>query len=741
MIERIPRVSLRNIARRKSAQAASIRPGASVTSPITAASWPSVLQAAQKRGGLARGHGGEEAAGGLRVEEEVGARPRRGFEDAQHRGAVRRREGGGDAGDRQRLRAGQEGDGGQIQPGAGARGGADVGQMAGEAEAGHVGHRAGAAEEARGLALGAEHHLVALGHVAAPRRPAHLGGEEGAGAEGLGQDQRVAGAGAGEGDRRFRKAGDGEARGHLGAHGGVAADDGRALGGEGLRGGGQHLAQRLGLHRLAHAGQGERGQGGLGRRAHGPDVAHGVDGGDAGEEPGILGEGAQVVGGEDLGAPADAEHRGVVAGQGLHVRARGWRQGFERAGEGAAADLGAAAAAEGGGRHRLGDAGGGVAGDGRRGHRRQIRELLHEAPVDAVLEAPQERAAAGGKARAVGRRPLGAHGDELEVVPLRPVLLSAAVPQGGAEVVEEDRGGADGVGAGLGAGIVREAGAVAGGEDHRVGGGGQIRADVEKAVGGGQAGGGDPGPGAGAGDADREGRGDRAAVLEDDGTRADLGDAASLDQLDAEPAHRGAQAAGGGGADLAQRRGGLDRADGGAGAEGVGHGHGELAAADAAADHRDVAGGIIPKGAPAGGEGAERLGGDGVRGEAGQVRHGRSDADIEREGVEGDGGAALDRDAPGGEVDAGGGCDDEARAGVAGEAHEVDLERLAPVVAGDVAGQHPGVGGDGPRVDQGEAGAGQRVHAPAAQHQRVGVAAAEEDEVSGEGDLVHRGRR
>ena len=78
---------------------------------------------------------------------------------------------------------------------------------------------------------------------------------------------------------------------------------------------------------------------------------------------------------------------------------------------------------------------------------------------------------------------------------------------------------------------------------------------------------------------------------------------------------------------------------------------------------------------------------------------------------------------------------DDSRPGESREPDEVDVERLAAVMTGDVTGQHAGIGGARARIDQGQPRAGQRVHAPFAQDERMGVPPANEDQVSGEGPV------
>ena len=115
---------------------------------------------------------------------------------------------------------------------------------------------------------------------------------------------------------------------------------------------------------------------------------------------------------------------------------------------------------------------------------------------------------------------------------------------------------------------------------------------------------------------------------------------------------------------------------------------------------------------------------------AGQVR---GDADVDGGKVIGQGRAAGEVDQPRLPVDAGGAVEDQAGLGEPGQTDQVDHQRFAPVMARDEAGQHPGIGRDGIGVDDGQPGAGQGVHRPHPQHQRMGMAAAEKDKVADRG--------
>ena len=93
------------------------------------------------------------------------------------------------------------------------------------------------------------------------------------------------------------------------------------------------------LHPLTHPGQGDREERGLRRRAHGPDIAEGVDRRDLREQVGILREGAQVIGTDDLKAAARLQHGGIIADAGHRVSARRGPPAGQSFGQDVAADF------------------------------------------------------------------------------------------------------------------------------------------------------------------------------------------------------------------------------------------------------------------------------------------------------------------------------------------------------------------------------------------------------------------
>ena len=139
------------------------------------------------------------------------------------------------------------------------------------------------------------------------------------------------------------------------------------------------------------------------------------------------------------------------------------------------------------------------------------------------------------------------------------------------------------------------------------------------------------------------------------------------------------------------------------------------------------------EGFPLRGIGAEGFRRNGMVQRARQAGQVRGDADVDGGKVVGDGRAVGEVDEPRPRVYAGGAVKDQAGVGEAGKADEVDHQLFPPVMPGDETWQHAGVGGDGIGVDQGQPGSGQRVHRPHPQDQRMGMAAAQKDEVADRG--------
>ena len=508
-------------------------------------------------------------------------------------------------------------------------------------------------------------------------------------------------------------------------------------------GGRGDLAQGLGLHPRRHARQDHRRERDLRCSAHRPDVAQRVDRGETGQLPGILGEAAQVVGRDHLDARAVGQDGGIVARAAEHVGALGRGQHRQGRLEIVGPDLGPAPAAE-----RLvaqfgADARGKVPRQGRRLHLRQIVELLHEGAVDPVLPAP-EPVPGGAQTRLVGERALAAERDQLEVVLLRPVGAALRAGQVGAEIVKQDRRLAHREDPGLGAGGKAEVGAVTGGVDRRVR-GPQERIDGHEALVQVEPGRGQPALRQRPRRADDQVGGRARAVGQQRGPGLDPGHLGLFAQGHARLPQRVLQRHAGPRRQARQRGGAVEQRDLGPRPQPVRAGHRQFRPRDPGPQHEDTRPGLArldggDETGPAVGEGVQRLGGNGVRGEARKLRHLGGDADVERGDVVGNRRATGEMDAPGVAVDAHCPVQDQARARGPGETDEVHLERLPRVMPGDEARQHPGISRGRAGIDQRQPHAGQRFHGPAAQDQGMGMPAADENQVAGERQgAVHRG--
>ncbi len=119
-------------------------------------------------------------------------------------------------------------------------------------------------------------------------------------------------------------------------------------------------------------------------------------------------------------------------------------------------------------------------------------------------------------------------------------------------------------------------------------------------------------------------------------------------------------------------------------------------------------------------------------GKALEARQIGRNADIQRGNVVADRRATLEMHKLVRPVDAGGLVEDDPCTCKPGEADEIDIQLLARVVPGHVTRQHAGIRAGRTGVDERDPGARQRVHAPHAQHERMGMPAADQDEVPGE---------
>ena len=207
--------------------------------------------------------------------------------------------------------------------------------MAREAEACDIGHGIGVGgKDFGGVVQWAQHLGVSVGDDFAHQRAGqicvgHFGGKDGAGANGFGQDQNIAGFCACFGDGAGGQARDGETDGQFGALRGVAADKICPGGGDHLGRACHDLAQGFGLQGGAERRQGDLRKGDLRRGAHGPDVAKRMGRGDFGHQVGVMGEGAQMVGGDDLQACAVRQDGGIIAGAGDAHRGVWGRAGWQ----------------------------------------------------------------------------------------------------------------------------------------------------------------------------------------------------------------------------------------------------------------------------------------------------------------------------------------------------------------------------------------------------------------------------
>ena len=287
-----------------------------------------------EQGGGGGGRGGqEEAAGGLRVVEQHGPLGWDGGVDAGGRadpGGVGPGAAGDHAGRGQVGGAGQQRDGGGGQPGGGATGDQHPVQVAEQAEPGDVGG---------GLHPGGQGGLAGIGvqrghrghggrhHVG--RRGAELdrGGDH-AGADGLGQDELVAGRGPVQAQQpgRVGQAHHGQAvLGHLVVDGVAARDHAAGLGGH-VGPAAQHLAQQRDVEPVG--GPGGQVESEQRAAAHGVHVGQRVGGGDPAPVVRVVDDRGEEVGGQDQGPVAvQGQHRGVVTLGGADEQVSGGRSG------------------------------------------------------------------------------------------------------------------------------------------------------------------------------------------------------------------------------------------------------------------------------------------------------------------------------------------------------------------------------------------------------------------------------
>ena len=636
-------------------------------------------------------------------------------------------------------------------------------QVAGEAEAGDVGHRAHAvfAQAARGGTVRLRHRAERRAEARPARQRAHVRRQQHAGAERLGQDERVARRGATLAQQftRARMAVHREAERKLRAFAGMAADERRVFLVEQRNGAGKKQRQFLAHLAGAGVGQGHERKRRLGLGAHREDVPEAVIRRDAPEQPGVVDEAAELVDRlhrERAGWQRDDGRvvRGVEADQ--HVLAHAGAQPVERAAQRLGAELGAAAAAA----HRVDLRGADRSGQRARHrvsrHRERLRIALDEAPVDPVLPAPHP-VAGDREAPARCNRVRAAGADETQRLALRPEALEPATEQRGAEVRGEPRPLAHRVNACLRTRIRIDVRDVAGGEHFGMRDRAQAGVDPDETV---------------AGRREtrrrrprRRGRvrdpqdfveRDPRAARGEYARRIDRGDAAIEMKLDARVAQRRAiepaRASGVAGQDV---RGGRHQVEAQpvrirAGprefaAQAMAHGHQQFDSACAAADDADAQRPArrqhaLAQAFPARVETADRLDRNRVLRGALRIQR-RRGAGVDAQPVVGDRRSGPQQHPPVRQVEP----DDFVlvQPGVRGarERGEIDVRLVEAVVARDQARQHAGVGCLDFATDDGQAHPRQRLHREAADDLDVRVAAAQQDEVDVDRARVHLGIR
>jgi len=311
-----------------------------------------------------------------------------------------------------------------------------------------------------------------------------------------------------------------------------------------------------------------------------------------------------------------------------------------------------------------------------------------------------------------------------------------------AQIVIKDRRLAHGIDPGLGARCIGQMCAISGGKHHRIA-GAQAGIDGDEPLVGVEPGFGQPGIGARARSAGDEIGLDLAAITQFDRFGGDPGDLDPLNQGHAQTDHRLTDPRGGARAETRQYARAVDQCHltrAAPAAQGVGHGHHQFGPGDAATDYRHPRRARARKiGGPAGSEGPQRLGRDRMIGKTLHLGHGRGDADIDRGHVKADRWAARHMDLALVEVDTLNRAQHHPRAREARQLHQVDIQRRAVIVTGDETRQHARIGRGGTGIDHRHPCARQRHHPPFAQHQRMGVAAPDQNKVAGagQGRCVH----
>ena len=357
---------------------------------------------------------------------------------------------------------------------AGAAGLEHLGKVSRQAEAGHVGNGrdTGLHEDLCRLPVGLKHAFVHLVDPASPGFEVHVGREDDARADGLGQDDPVAGSQPAfpEHGVAVGQAVHGHAHGRFRSFARMAAQERDAHPPRLFRDAAHELSQVVRHERLLRVGQRDGDQRGMGFGAHGVQVGRGVDQGDAAEEMQVAGEGAETVHGLYERPPGRYLQKRRVVGvmePYPNVLPVVNIQFVEHAGQHGRPHLGAATGAAHGclvrvnvaffrGRAR-------IAG---RIHGRQQGgfELPHPAPVDPVLQPPYRGTVEGRVAPARDGVPRPGH-QQRERGSLGPVRDQGAFLQPGVQVAGQDRSLPDRVYARFGQDTGWEFDAVARGED------------------------------------------------------------------------------------------------------------------------------------------------------------------------------------------------------------------------------------------------------------------------------------
>ena len=279
---------------------------------------PAQLRKASRR--AIGGNAGEQAAGGLRIDQQsrdrIGRVCRAGVESGQCRNVVGMQR-AGDAAVEKRQSAVERRDRLGIEHGVHIGGAQHFEKVAEEAEPGHVGAGGGAIcqQTGGGGGRGLHHRRDRALDDARRRNPARIGREDHPGAERLGQDQPVAGAQPALAQQlpRPRSPGHGKAESQLGTLGTVPADQHGSRRFEHVEPAAQHVKEVVLDDRRARRRQGGDRQRALRRAPHRVDVAERMSGGDPSEQIGVVDHRAEEIDGlQQWRRTGERDQRGVV---------------------------------------------------------------------------------------------------------------------------------------------------------------------------------------------------------------------------------------------------------------------------------------------------------------------------------------------------------------------------------------------------------------------------------------------